>query len=88
MPEEDVQKNLQHLPTWSRKGGMLTKHFEFKDFKEAMEFVNKIATLAEENGHHPDLSIAYNKVDVMLMTHAVGGLSMNDFVLAAKIETL
>ena len=66
----------------------IQKSFSFKNFVEAMEFVNKIAHIAEEEGHHPDLHIFYNKVTIELWTHAVGGLSKNDFILAAKIEAL
>jgi len=66
----------------------LQRRFEFKDFKQAMEFVNKIAEVAESEGHHPDIYIYYNKVDIMLSTHVIKGLSQNDFVLAAKIEEL
>ena len=66
----------------------IQKEFKFKDFKEAMEFVNKIAVVAEEEGHHPDIYIIYNKVKIKLSTHAIGGLSENDFILAAKIDTL
>jgi len=64
----------------------ISKHYEFKDFKEAMTFINKIANLAESEGHHPDIAISYNKVDLVLSTHAIGGLSENDFILAAKIN--
>ena len=67
----------------------LEKQFEFADFKEAMAFVNKVADIAEQEGHHPDIEIfGYNKVKIELSTHAVGGLSENDFILAAKIEKL
>jgi len=66
----------------------ISKKFEFKDFKEAMVFVNKVAELAESEGHHPDIYIFYNKVDLKLSTHAIGGLSENDFILAAKINHL
>ena len=66
----------------------LTKKFKFKDFREAMEFVNKIADIAEEQGHHPNISIYYNKVDILLTTHAISGLSVNDFIMASKIEIL
>ena len=66
----------------------IKREFSFADFKEAMVFVNKVAALAEEEGHHPDVHIFYNKVVIELWTHAVGGLSQNDFILAAKIERL
>lgn len=64
----------------------ISKQFKFKDFVEAMIFVNKIADIAESEGHHPDITISYSKVSVILWTHAIGGLSENDFILARKIE--
>lgn len=69
-------------------GRMLARTFNFKDFVETMKFVNKIADIAEEEQHHPDLSIAYNVLSIELMTHAINGLSENDFILAAKIDEL
>ncbi|MEX2007537.1 MAG: 4a-hydroxytetrahydrobiopterin dehydratase [Candidatus Levyibacteriota bacterium] len=66
----------------------LRKQFTFKDFKETMKFVNKVADIAEAEQHHPDIKIVYNKVQIELFTHAVGGLSENDFILAAKIDEL
>lgn len=66
----------------------IKKDFKFKDFKEAMVFVNKVAEIAESEGHHPDVHIFYNKVIIELWTHAVGGLSENDFIVAAKIDKL
>lgn len=75
---------------WNLRGAVerITKKFEFKDFKQSMKFVNKIAITAEKEGHHPDISISYNKVIISLTTHAIGGLSPNDFILASKIELL
>ena len=67
----------------------IKRQFKFKDFKEAVAFVNKVAELAEQEGHHPDIKIfGYNKVEIELSTHAIGGLSENDFILASKIELL
>ena len=67
----------------------LTKSFTFSDFKEALGFVNRIGEIAEEEGHHPDILLhGYKNVDITLSTHAIGGLSENDFILAAKIDTL
>lgn len=66
----------------------LKRKFRFKDFKQAMEFVNKVAYLAEEEGHHPDIKVNYNKVTLELTTHAIPGLSENDFIVAAKIELI
>lgn len=62
--------------------------FRFKTFKEAIAFVNKIADLAESENHHPNIHILYNKVRIVLTTHIIGGLSENDFIMAAKIENL
>lgn len=62
--------------------------FKFKTFKEAIVFVNKVAGLAESENHHPNIHILYNKVKIVLSTHSIGGLSENDFILAAKIEKL
>ena len=64
----------------------ISKEFKFKDFIGAVNFVNSIAEIAEEEGHHPDIHIFYNKVLLELSTHSIGGLSENDFILAAKID--
>lgn len=66
----------------------ISRNFKFKDFKESMRFVNKVADIAEGEGHHPDIHIYYNKVDIELMTHEVGGLTENDFIVATKIDRI
>ena len=66
----------------------LRKEFSFKDFKEAMRFVNVVAEIAEQESHHPDIYIFYNKVNIELYTHAVRGLSESDFIMASKIDVL
>jgi 4a-hydroxytetrahydrobiopterin dehydratase len=66
----------------------IAKQFSFADFIAAMAFVDKMAALAEEEGHHPDFCVHYSRVDVTLWTHAVKGLSENDFILASKIDAL
>ncbi len=66
----------------------IERKFSFKDFKENMIFVNKIAEVAEADEHHPDLFISYSKLTVTLLTHNIGGLSENDFIVAAKIDQL
>ena len=88
MSDEGIKKNLPLVPGWELQDGRLVRLFLFKDFKEAMVFVNRVADIAEQEGHHPDLSIFYNKVAVALWTHAVGGLSVNDFILASKINEI
>lgn len=70
------------------EGVRLVKKYTFKDFKEAMAFVGKVAAIAETEGHHPDLHISYNKVRIELTTYAIKGLSVNDFILAAKINQI
>lgn len=67
---------------------LLVKEFRFADFAQAMAFANKVAAIAEEEGHHPDLAIGWGTVSVELTTHAIGGLSENDFILAAKIDQI
>jgi len=76
------------VPQWRAGGGTLQRALAFDDFAAAMVFVNRVAELAEAEGHHPDIAIHYNRVEFTLWTHAVGGLSENDFVLAAKIDAL
>ena len=86
-----AQEMLKELnPEWMLvdDGHLLVREFRFADFAQAMTFANKIAEVAEEEGHHPDLAIAWGSVSVELSTHAIGGLSENDFILAAKIDQL
>ena len=66
----------------------ISREFTFKNFIEAVDFVNRIADIAEEENHHPDLKICYNKVTVDLWTHAISGLSANDFIVASKIDLI
>ena len=62
------------------------KQFKFKDFKTALDFVNKVGAIAEDQGHHPDIFLAWGKVDVRIWTHKIDGLTESDFILAAKID--
>jgi 4a-hydroxytetrahydrobiopterin dehydratase len=71
----------------SNDGKKLSRNFTFSDFVQAMLFVNDVAIVAQSENHHPDISIHYNKVRLELWTHAIGGLSENDFIVAAKIDT-
>lgn len=66
----------------------LEKEFKFKNFRQALEFTNKVGELAEQEGHHPDIYLAWGKVRIRIMTHKIGGLHQNDFILAAKIDTI
>lgn len=90
MTKEEVEKYKAQVLGWavSNSSKKISREFKFADFKEAMKFVNKIADIAESEGHHPDIHIFYNRVNIELWTHAVNGLSENDFILAAKVNAI
>lgn len=71
---------------WAVRDGKLAKDYTFKDFVSALTFTNVVGALAEAENHHPDIHLAWGKVGIVIWTHSVGGLSENDFILAAKIE--
>lgn len=85
---QKIQDYLKHVDGWSEEGEKLKKTFKFKDFIQAMGFLNQVAIIAEVEGHHPDFCVHYNTVDFIVWTHAIGGLSENDFILAAKLDAL
>ena len=85
---QDIKDRLKHVPGWDHEKKHIERLFEFEDFTQAMDFVNGVAELAEEEEHHPDMDIRYNKVTVRLSTHSEGGLTDADFDLAEKIDTL
>jgi 4a-hydroxytetrahydrobiopterin dehydratase len=84
----EVQEALTTLPNWSLVDGELVRTLEFKDFVEAMQFVNNVAELAEAAGHHPDIDIRYNRVRLALVTHDAGGITRKDVKLAASVDNL
>lgn len=84
----EAENLLREAPLWSMSESGIERELRFKDFRQAMEFVNKVAAIANEQDHHPDISISYNKVRLTLTTHKIGGLSLNDFIVAAKIDLL
>ena len=79
---------LEQVPSWSlnEESTALSKSFKFKNFKEALAFVNAVGKIAEEEYHHPDISFGWGKVQVVLTTHSIKGLSENDFIVASKID--
>jgi 4a-hydroxytetrahydrobiopterin dehydratase len=79
---------LSSLPAWHIEAGELVRTFKFEDFRAALRFVNQVAELAEEAGHHPDIDIRYNKVRLALVTHDAGGLTTKDFDLAGRTDKL
>lgn len=88
LTESQIHRFLEELVGWSKKGLTIEKTYVFKDFKNAMAFVNQVAVLAEQEDHHPDIVVNYNKVILTLWTHVVKGLTDNDFILAAKIDAI
>ena len=86
MSEDQVQQALATRSEWSETGGAIQRTWAFKNFVEAMAFVNKVGDLAEQAGHHPDIDIRYNKVRLGLVTHDAGGLTAKDFDLAAAVD--
>lgn len=89
MTPDEASKYLSAVSGWQmEEGKKIKKEFKFADFRGSMDFVNRLAAVAEEEGHHPAIFISYNKVRVTLTTHAIGGLSENDFIMAAKIDRL
>ncbi|HTM67874.1 MAG TPA: 4a-hydroxytetrahydrobiopterin dehydratase [Candidatus Binatia bacterium] len=77
------------VPEWEMGQGRITREFRFRDFKEAMAFANRVGDVAEGEGHHPDIFVnRWRYVHLTLTTHAIGGLSENDFIVAAKIDRL
>jgi len=76
---------MEAVPGWESNGREITRTYKFKNFAEAMAFVNKVAGLAEAADHHPDINIRYNKVRLTLSTHSAGGLTDKDFSLANQI---
>lgn len=85
---EEAEILLRRVADWtlSSDGARIEKSFKFKDFAQALTFVNKVGAITEEEGHHPDIGLHWGRVEVSLTTHAIGGLSENDFILAAKID--
>ena len=88
--EKQITKNLSKLDKWlvNDEQKMIYKKFEFKTFKQALNFINKVGEVADLEGHHPDISFGWGYSLVMLHTHAIQGLSINDFILAAKIDEI
>jgi 4a-hydroxytetrahydrobiopterin dehydratase len=82
----EINETLLTIPDWTLQDGKLTRDWTFKDFVQAMEFVNKIATLAEAAGHHPDIDIRYNNVRLGLVSHDAGGITQRDANMARQIN--
>lgn len=83
-----IQSNLAALPDWTLEGTSIQLVLTFKNFIEAIEYINKLVEPTETAGHHPDLSISYNRVTISLTTHDAGGLTQQDFAMAKKLSAL
>ncbi|MCA9309798.1 MAG: 4a-hydroxytetrahydrobiopterin dehydratase [Phycisphaerales bacterium] len=88
MTEEQIETSLQDLPQWSEVNGVIQRTYQFKDFLGSMDFVQKIAAMAEERQHHPDILVRYNKVTLTLSTHDAGGITDKDFDFASAADVV
>jgi len=88
LERQQVAEALQKLSNWTLQGDQIERLLTFEDFVDAMIFVNKVAEIAEEEGHHPEIRIVYNRVMLALTTHDAGGLTLKDFQMARRINEL
>ena len=86
LAKEEIKSRLRGMKGWKLDGREIEKTYTFKDFKDAMMFVNVIARAAEAMDHHPEIEIHYNRVEIGLSTHSEGGVTDKDFTLAAQID--
>jgi 4a-hydroxytetrahydrobiopterin dehydratase len=82
----EMEEILKTHPNWKLQAGKLVREWTFKDFLEAMAFVNRVAELAESAGHHPDIDVRYNKVLLGLVSHDAGGITTRDTAMATEID--
>jgi 4a-hydroxytetrahydrobiopterin dehydratase len=88
METAEIGARLADAPGWALVDGAIEKRFEFGDYHRTMAFVNALAWIAHAEDHHPDLLVSYNRCTVRFNTHSVGGISLNDFICAAKVDAL
>ena len=89
MMQEEAMEYLKKVRSWKLIGNSIEKDHKFSDFKEAIDFINKVADAAQAENHHPDILLwGWNNVKLTLTTHKIGGLSKSDFTLAAKIDQI
>jgi 4a-hydroxytetrahydrobiopterin dehydratase len=85
----ELQALQREIPQWTVVNEHhLTRAFAFTDFKQALDFVNRVGAIAEEQGHHPDILLAWGKAEISIWTHKINGLTESDFIMAAKIDQL
>jgi len=86
--QSDIKEMMKRIPEWDTNKKQIERTFEFDDFNQAVDFVNAVAEISDEEEHHPDIDIRWNKVRLVLSTHSEGGLTDLDFQVAEKIDTL
>jgi 4a-hydroxytetrahydrobiopterin dehydratase len=84
----EIEQLLKQLKGWQFSGGVITKTYEFKNYYQTMAFVNAAAWISHREDHHPDMTVGYSQCKVDYSTHAIGGISENDFICAAKLDAL
>lgn len=88
LTQPEIDEQMKKLQGWEQEGKLIAKTYSFKDYYQTMSFVNATAWISNREDHHPDIVVSYNKCRVSYMTHAIDGLSENDFICAAKIDAL
>jgi 4a-hydroxytetrahydrobiopterin dehydratase len=89
LADKDLELLSKQLPHWKVVDAHhITRAFTFPDFRQALDFVNKVGAIAEEQGHHPDILLSWGKAEITTWTHKINGLTESDFILAAKIDQL
>jgi 4a-hydroxytetrahydrobiopterin dehydratase len=88
MTAVEIERHLALVIDWRCEGGAIEKTFTFADYHHTMAFVNAVAWIAHAEDHHPDLAVGYGRCTVRFHTHSVGGISINDFICAAKVDAL
>lgn len=88
LTREEVEALLEHLDGWTFESGAITKTYSFKNHYQTLAFVNAAAWISHREDHHPDMTVGYNTCRVAYVTHAINGLSQNDFICAAKLDKL
>jgi len=88
LPQDEINALMKRLNGWVQHDNIIGKTFDFKNYYQTMAFVNAVAWLSHREDHHPDLTVQYNKCRVEYTTHAINGLSENDFICAAKVDAL
>ncbi len=86
--DDEITAHLNALPGWHQEGTEIVRAYSFKNYYQTMAFINAVAWIAHREDHHPEIAFGYKTCTVRYSTHAIGGLSINDFICAARIETL